>query len=54
MMIAVGLGTVVGSVAGFFGGKTDQVLMRVVDLFLALPVVAAAAADSLPVSRCRS
>src|SRR4051794_26314202 len=39
MLIAVGLGTLVGSVAGFFGGKTDQLLMRVVDLFLALPVL---------------
>jgi peptide/nickel transport system permease protein len=39
MLIAISLGTVVGSVAGFFGGKIDQVLMRVVDLFLALPVL---------------
>jgi len=39
MMIAVGLGTVIGSLAGFFGGKTDQGLMRLVDMFLALPVL---------------
>src|SRR5580765_4307675 len=39
MLIAISLGTVIGSVAGFFGGKIDQVLMRVVDLFLALPVL---------------
>jgi peptide/nickel transport system permease protein len=39
MLIAISLGTVIGSVAGFFGGKTDQLLMRVVDLFLALPVL---------------
>jgi peptide/nickel transport system permease protein len=39
MLIAISLGTLVGSVAGFFGGKVDQVLMRVVDLFLALPVL---------------
>jgi peptide/nickel transport system permease protein len=39
MMIAISLGTVIGSVAGFFGGKIDQALMRVVDLFLALPVL---------------
>jgi peptide/nickel transport system permease protein len=30
---------VIGSVAGFFGGKIDQALMRVVDLFLALPIL---------------
>jgi len=39
MLIAITLGTVIGSVAGFFGGKLDQALMRVVDLFLALPVL---------------
>ena len=39
MLIAISLGTVIGSVAGFFGGKLDQALMRVVDLFLALPVL---------------
>jgi peptide/nickel transport system permease protein len=39
MLIAISLGTVIGAVAGFFGGKIDQMLMRVVDLFLALPVL---------------
>ncbi|HEU5102613.1 MAG TPA: ABC transporter permease, partial [Roseiflexaceae bacterium] len=39
MLIAISLGTLIGSVAGFFGGKIDQVLMRLVDLFLALPVL---------------
>ncbi len=31
------IGIVVGSVAGFFGGKVDTVLMRTVDLALSLP-----------------
>lgn len=39
MLIAVSLGSVVGSVAGFFGGKIDQLLMRVTDLFLSLPIL---------------
>src|SRR5215211_237662 len=39
MLIAVTLGSVVGSVAGFFGGKIDQLLMRVTDLFLSLPIL---------------
>lgn len=39
MVIAISIGTVIGAVAGFFGGKTDQALMRLTDLFLALPVV---------------
>jgi peptide/nickel transport system permease protein len=39
MVIAIGLGTLVGAVSGFFGGRVDQALMRLTDLFLALPVV---------------
>ena len=31
------VGTVVGSVAGMVGGKLDELLMRVVDVFLAIP-----------------
>lgn len=31
------IGVVVGSLAGFFGGWVDNVLMRIVDLFLSLP-----------------
>jgi peptide/nickel transport system permease protein len=30
-------GLVIGSIAGFFGGWTDELLMRVAELFLALP-----------------
>ena len=37
MAIAVTLGTVVGAVAGYFGKRTDAVLMRWVDLMLAFP-----------------
>ncbi|MEI6776616.1 MAG: ABC transporter permease [Chloroflexales bacterium] len=39
MIIAISLGTFVGAVAGFFGGSIDQILMRVTDLFLSLPVI---------------
>jgi peptide/nickel transport system permease protein len=39
MVIAISLGTVVGAMAGFFGGKIDQLLMRITDLFLSLPGV---------------
>jgi len=39
MLIAVGLGTLIGAVAGFIGGTLDQALMRIVDLFLSLPVL---------------
>ena len=39
-MIAVTAGTVVGLVAGFYGGVWDRILMRVADLLLALPTIA--------------
>jgi peptide/nickel transport system permease protein len=39
MLISVTLGTLIGSVAGFLGGRVDSILMRITDLFLALPVV---------------
>jgi peptide/nickel transport system permease protein len=37
VIIMITLGTVVGSLSGFFGGQIDSVLMRLTDLFLALP-----------------
>jgi ABC-type dipeptide/oligopeptide/nickel transport system permease subunit len=35
--IAVGLGTLIGAVAGYAGGRTDALLMRLTDLALAFP-----------------
>jgi peptide/nickel transport system permease protein len=35
--VAILIGTLVGAIAGFFGGFLDGFLMRVTDLFLALP-----------------
>ena len=50
-IVAIGatLGTAVGVVAGLFGGWLDEVLMRIVDLFLSLPgfVLALALAAAL-------
>ena len=31
------IGTIIGSVAGLFGGWVDEVLMRIVDVFLSIP-----------------
>ena len=39
VLLALGLGTLLGSVAGFLGGRVDEVIMRVTDLMLAFPTV---------------
>lgn len=36
-LLSLSVGTIVGAVAGFRGGKTDSALMRVVDLFYIFP-----------------
>ena len=38
-LVAVGFGTLVGAMAGFFGGTADNILMRITDLFISLPIV---------------
>jgi len=35
--ISIFIGTIIGSIAGFYGGKVDAVLMRFVDIMLAFP-----------------
>lgn len=35
--IAITIGTIVGSISGYYGGKIDAVLMRFVDMMLAFP-----------------
>ena len=39
MAIGVVLGTIVGAIAGFIGGFLDDVLMRIVDVMLSLPLL---------------
>jgi peptide/nickel transport system permease protein len=41
---AVGLGTLVGAIAGYIGGWVDDVIMRITDLFLAFPALVLALA----------
>jgi len=49
LSFAVVFGTLVGSVAGYFGGIVDEILMRFTDMFLAFPalILAIAIAASL-------
>ncbi|MBI4276848.1 MAG: ABC transporter permease [Armatimonadetes bacterium] len=37
MAVAVGFGTLVGLVAGFYGGRVDEALMRATDIIMAVP-----------------
>jgi peptide/nickel transport system permease protein len=37
--VAVSLGTLIGLVAGYFGGYVDSILMRFTDIFLTLPIL---------------
>ncbi|MCD6390765.1 MAG: ABC transporter permease [Dehalococcoidia bacterium] len=36
-VVTVAVGTLIGLIAGYFGGKADEVLMRIVDFFMMLP-----------------
>jgi peptide/nickel transport system permease protein len=38
-LMAVVIGTTFGAVAGFFGGGTDSLMMRTVDIFLSIPYI---------------
>jgi len=35
--LAMSTGTIIGALAGYYGGRTDNVLMRIMDVFLAMP-----------------
>lgn len=54
MLLGIGLGTLVGALAGFYGGLIDNILMRLTDVVLALPlylllfVLSAAFSDGSP------
>ena len=37
MMIAVAIGSMIGAISGYFGGRVDDVLMRLMDMLLAIP-----------------
>jgi len=39
VMMAMGLGVGIGLLAGFFGGKMDTVVMRLIDILMAFPAI---------------
>lgn len=39
VVLAVVIGSVLGAISGFFGGWTDSVIMRTVDVFFAFPAI---------------
>ena len=47
LAIALVVGTLVGALAGYFGGKVDEILMRITDVFLAFPSLVLALAISV-------
>jgi ABC-type dipeptide/oligopeptide/nickel transport system permease subunit len=49
--IALFIGVVLGSVAGFFGGALDTLIMRVTDVFLAIPYIILAIAIAVVLGR---
>jgi peptide/nickel transport system permease protein len=38
MLVSIGLGATIGAITGFFGGWIDNILMRITDAFLAVPL----------------
>ena len=36
--VSLTVGLILGAAAGYFGGKTDMIIMRIMDIFLAIPV----------------
>ena len=39
LILATGIGVVVGAIAGYYGGWVDEILMRTTDMFLAFPAM---------------
>lgn len=49
--IAVSIGSIIGVIAGYFGGKLDNLFMRITDIFLAFPSLILAMAISASLGR---
>ena len=49
-LLTVIIGTIVGSVSGYFGGRVDEIIMRICDVFFAVPglILAMAVVSAIP------
>jgi peptide/nickel transport system permease protein len=50
-LMAMLIGVLLGSIAGYFGGVTDTVLMRITDIFLSIPYIILAVAIAVVFGR---
>lgn len=39
IIISLSIGSIIGAAAGYYGGKVDNILMRIMDVFLAIPSI---------------
>lgn len=39
MLVSVSIGTLVGSISGYFGGRVDTVIMRIIDIIISFPTL---------------
>ncbi len=39
LLVGGGIGTILGLISGWYGGLVDELIMRVVDIFMALPLI---------------
>ena len=51
LAIATGIGFIVGTVAGYFGGVIDEILMRFTDIIIAFPFLILAIAVNAALGR---
>ena len=38
-LICIGIGTIIGVISGYFGGKVDEILMRITDIVMVIPAL---------------
>lgn len=50
LFVAAGIGVPLGIIAGYYGGKVEQVIMRVTDVFCAIPALVLALAVSVAIT----